>query len=273
MKTNTGRIDAVFDAGRYLCLVEFKLEKSAEAAVIFLLSEAGMKKFARLLILTLSLAALITLAAGAAPAAATDASAGAGSCDGWTALLEQYQDDPETNQLLFIKYKGNSKATAEFYVKKNGNWKRVFRSIAYVGLNGLGKEREGDKKTPTGIYNLTGGFGAAPDPGTTDSMPYVQVNEYMYLCADKEHYNQLIDIRDYPHECRGEHLIDSPTAYRYGMFLDYNKDNVYKKGSAIFLHCKGRNKYTSGCIALSENRMVQILKRVTKGAKICIYRK
>ena len=33
VKTNTGRIDAVFDAGRYLYLVEFKLEKSAEAAV------------------------------------------------------------------------------------------------------------------------------------------------------------------------------------------------------------------------------------------------
>ena len=57
------------------------------------------------------------------------------------------------------------------------------------------------------------------------------------------------------------------------MFLDFNKKRIYKKGSAIFLHCKGNHPYTGGCVAVGRARMVEILRNITPGAKICIYRK
>ena len=57
----------------------------------------------------------------------------------------------------------------------------------------------------------------------------------------------------------------------YALFIDYNKDCIYGKGSAIFLHCTGNYPYTLGCISLSEEHMVKIIRLVDSNARICIY--
>ena len=187
----------------------------------------------------------------------------------WERLLERYRTDPNVKQLVFVQYLGGSKAVLKLYVKTDGAWKEDMSCDANVGRNGIDKQREGDKRTPTGVFNLTSGYGIADDPGS--KLPYVKVNSYLYWCGDPQWYNQLIDIREHPHTCSGEHLIEYTTAYQYGMFLDYNPDNVYKKGAAIFLHVKSPNPYTSGCIAVDQDRMIYLLRNVEKGAKICIY--
>lgn len=189
----------------------------------------------------------------------------------WDKLLDKYLADEAVNQLVFVKYTGGTKADVMMYDKTDTGWNCVLECQGYVGKKGINKKKEGDKKTPSGVYNLTSGFGIKSDPGT--SMPYVKVNKYLYWCADKEHYNQLIDTREVPHKCHGEHLIKFVPHYNYGMFLDYNSSHTYKKGSAIFLHCTGSSKYTAGCIAVSEKNMIKILKNAEEGAKICIYRK
>lgn len=189
--------------------------------------------------------------------------------DRWDQLLEQYRDDAKTNQLVFVRYTGGSSAKVQMYQKSGRKWKRIVNCSGYVGSNGIGKTKEGDKKTPTGTFNLTQAFGIKADPGAGTS--YVQINQYLYWCGDQPYYNQLIDIRNHPHTCRGEHLIDYTPQYYYGMFLDYNKDCVYGKGSAIFLHCTGSNPYTAGCIAVSQENMIKIIQNAKSGAKICIY--
>lgn len=189
----------------------------------------------------------------------------------WRLLLDKYKGSKSVRQLIFVQYISGSKADVLMYKKANGKWKRILKCRGYVGRNGIDKVKEGDKKTPTGVYNLTSGFGIKKNPGTT--MPYVKVNKYLYWCGDKSHYNQLIDVRKTPHRCRGEHLINYVPRYNYGMFLDYNRKCIYKKGCAIFLHCTGRTPYTAGCIAVPEKNMIKILKNVKKGAKICIYKK
>ena len=187
----------------------------------------------------------------------------------WDALLARYREDAAVKQLVFVKYTGGSKAVLELYVKKDGTWTKDMSCDANVGRNGIDKQKEGDKRTPTGVFNLTSGYGIADDPGS--KLPYVKVNSNLYWCADPQWYNQLIDIREHPHTCSGEHLIEYTMAYQYGMFLDYNPDNVYKKGAAIFLHVKSPNPYTSGCIAVDRDRMIYLLRLVEPGAKICIY--
>ena len=189
----------------------------------------------------------------------------------WKKLLDTYRNDDAVQQLLFVEYKGNAKADVLLYQKEGTKWERILKCTGYVGKNGIDKKKQGDKKTPTGVYNLTSGFGIKSNPGTT--MPYVEVNKYQYWCADKKYYNQLVDVREVPHKCTGEHLIDYVPHYNYGMFLDFNKDCKYKKGAAIFLHCTGSTKYTSGCIAVSQKNMIKILQNVQEGAKICIYKK
>lgn len=187
----------------------------------------------------------------------------------WDDILDSYQNDDSINQLLFVKYTGGSKAKVILYNKDNGKWKKILSCSGEVGKNGIDKQREGDKKTPTGIFNLTHGFGIKKNPGT--KVPYVKVNSNLYWCGDQNYYNQLIDITEKPHHCTGEHLIDYTQCYAYGMFLDYNKECIPGKGSAIFLHCKGNSGYTAGCVAVSQENMIKILRSVEPGAKICIY--
>lgn len=189
--------------------------------------------------------------------------------DRWSKLLDKYYGSKKVKQLVFVKYTGGSKAKVMMYSKKAGGWECILECQGYVGQKGIDKRKEGDRKTPTGVFNLTEAFGIKANPGTM--MPYIDINKHLYWCADKEHYNQLIDVRETPHKCNGEHLIDYVPQYNYGMVVDYNSRNVYKKGSAIFLHCKGKNSYTLGCIAVSEKNMIKILKNAEPGTKICIY--
>lgn len=84
--------------------------------------------------------------------------------DKWTTLLQKYEKSKKVNQLIFVKYKGKSKANIVLYEKVNGKFKKVFGCIGYVGKNGIGKKREGDKKTPTGTYGFTKAFGIKKNP-------------------------------------------------------------------------------------------------------------
>lgn len=167
--------------------------------------------------------------------------------------------------------KGSDKNTESNSSIKTYKWEKVLSCKAYVGMNGIDKKKEGDRRTPTGVYTLNKAFGVKKDPGS--KMKYKKLNKHLYWCGDKEHYNQMIDIRDHPHSCRGEHLIEYTKQYAYAMAMDYNKDCTYGKGSAIFLHCFGYDSCTLGCVAVSEDNMKTILKTCGKNAKICIYKK
>lgn len=188
----------------------------------------------------------------------------------WDYLLERYKSNSKVKQLIFVKYKGNSKARVLLYQKKAGTWKKTLSCVGNVGKNGIGKKQEGDKKTPTGTFNLPMAFGIQRNPGT--KLPYTKVKSYHYWCSDPSYYNQLIDIRTHAHSCSGEHLINYRGYYDYGVFIDYNKEGIYPKGSAIFLHCQKRGESTSGCISVSKGNMKKILRSLSKGAKICIYK-
>ena len=189
----------------------------------------------------------------------------------WTRLIQKYEKSEKVNQLIFVKYKGNSKADIILYKKVNGKFKKVFACAGYVGKNGINKQREGDKKTPTGTYGFTKAFGIKSNPGS--EIKYIKLNSYLYWSADRKYYNQMIDIRKVKASRAGEHLIRYRPHYNYALAIDYNKKCIYKKGAAIFLHCTGSNPYTGGCVAVKEKYMKKIMKTVDKNAKICIYPK
>ena len=163
------------------------------------------------------------------------------------------------------------KADIILYKKANGKFKKVFTCAGYVGKNGIGKKREGDKKTPTGTYGFTKAFGIKKNPRS--KIKYIKLNKYHYWSGDRRYYNQMIDIRKVKASRSGEHLIDYKPHYNYALAIDYNKNCVYKKGSAIFLHCTGSNPYTGGCVAVKQKYMKKIMQTVDKNAKICIYPK
>lgn len=187
----------------------------------------------------------------------------------WETLMQQYQDNKNVDRLIFVKYKGGSRADFYMYKKNNNSWKQIIKCSAYIGKNGINKKIAGDMRTPTGNFWITMGFGIKKNPGT--KITYKKLNKYLYWSARKEDYNQLVDVRKFP-GVYGEHLIDYKPYYNYALAMDFNKKGVYPKGSAIFLHCTGKNKYTAGCIAIQEKYMKKVLKNVTNHTKICIYK-
>ena len=178
------------------------------------------------------------------------------------------------NQIVLVEHTGGSKATISLHEKKDGVWTQLSSTAGYVGKNGIGKTVEGDKKTPTGTYNLTTPFGIKDDPGA--QMPYTKVTKYHYWCgaSSSKYYNQLVDERtvDRKHTSSDEYLINYKGVYNYCLFIDYNASGEAHKGSCIFLHCKGKNKYTAGCVAVEESVMKQIVRWARDGAKIVIQR-
>ena len=175
-------------------------------------------------------------------------------------------------QIVLVEYKSGSNATLSVHEKKDGVWQQLLETPAYVGKNGIGKTKEGDKKTPVGTYNLTTPFGIKDDPGA--QMPYTKVTKYHYWCgaSSSKYYNQFCDSRVNGRSCTksDEHLIDYKGAYNYCMFIDYNAAGVAHKGSCIFLHCFSKNKYTAGCVAISEASMKKIVQWARPGVKIVI---
>lgn len=189
-------------------------------------------------------------------------------------FLKKYRIEPSVRQIILVAQSDTKVSDARlFLITKNaaGDWDEKLNCQAFLGKNGIDKTKEGDMRTPTGDFGMTMAFGAKDNPGSL--VPYTKLTNTMYLCGDKEYYNQFIDVSKVNHTCSGnsEHLISYIPQYNYALFFDYNKENVYGKGSAIFLHCFGKNPFTLGCVAVAEENMVEILKTIDKNARICIY--
>lgn len=178
----------------------------------------------------------------------------------------------QADQIVLVDYISGSRATLSIHEKRSGVWVQLYSCDAYVGRNGIGKTKEGDKKTPVGTFNLTTPFGIKADPGA--KMEYTQVNKYHYWCgtSGSEYYNQFIDMRKVNRKYTedDEYLINYKGEYDYCMFVDYNADGTEGKGSCIFLHCMGKNKYTAGCIAIPETAMQKVIQWAEPGTKIVI---
>ena len=212
----------------------------------------------------------------------------------WNDIKADYLDT-KTDRLIFVKYKGGSDATVEMWKKTSVPistdvmtttetteqptdsqyeymWEKIISCKASVGQNGINKKKQGDRKTPVGIYNITMAFGRKKSPGTA-GIAYTKVNQYHYWSTEKATYNTFIDVRTLGRtQMDGEHLINYNPWYNYSLALDYNKKCTYLKGSAIFLHCVGGGRTsTMGCIAISQKNMKSIVKNTTQHTKICIY--
>jgi len=148
--------------------------------------------------------------------------------------------------------------------KRGDNWQMTFEPLnAVIGKNGFapaGEKREGDGKTPSGIYPLkmTFGYGA----NITTKMPYRQAlaDDIWVDDPQADDYNQWTKIQE-TKAASYEMMKREDDQYKYGIVIEYNTDRVIKgNGSAIFLHIwKGEGIPTAGCVALSEEDIIKIL--------------
>lgn len=169
------------------------------------------------------------------------------------------------DQLITVNSNGMT-ATVSFYEKQNNSWVKsaIESEEGFVGNMGVSIEAsESSSYTPKGLYSLGTAFGIMPNPGT--SMDYFNVTEDDYWVDDpnSQYYNQHVKGTENSDWSSAEHLIDSDPNYNYAVFIEYNTQPVVPgKGSAFFMHVG--NMATSGCVAVSEGKMVETLKWLNK---------
>lgn len=176
--------------------------------------------------------------------------------------------------------------------KVNNKWITIMETDGFIGKNGLGKEREGDLKTPIGLYDIGIAFGT--ENNITTKLDYYKLDENMYWVCDpnSKYYNQIVDCSKFKKydeknleqingkgeinlkkdwdDSKTEHLIEEDIAYKYALEIKYNKEAIPAKGSAIFLHCI-KNGPTAGCVSINKDSMKFVLENINRDAKIYIY--
>ena len=190
----------------------------------------------------------------------------------WDYLLDKYRNDNSAKELIFVKYKNYSYADVFLYVKNKSDWECVLKCDGYLSRKGIGDANVASDRTPEGDFKVSIAYGIKPNPGNLN-IDYLQATEGIYCCGDQgPYYNKIINAKELNHDCKdGEHLIEYPDAYSYGLWFDYNKKCEYQKGFAFLFHCKGNYNYTDGCISVSEENMLKILKKLHPNARLCIY--
>lgn len=180
----------------------------------------------------------------------------------------------ETDKLILVVGQGGADISVSYHLKtEDGSWKTEFTAGGVCGRNGMSNDKkEGDGKTPVGVYQFNLAFGIQDDPGSI--LPYHKVtkNDYWVDDSSSRHYNKLVDAAKVKKDWKSaEKLINIQPYYDYGLSLTYNEDCVPGKGSAIFLHCTTPDyKGSSGCVCIPPENMVQLLKSVDEKTKIVI---
>jgi L,D-peptidoglycan transpeptidase YkuD (ErfK/YbiS/YcfS/YnhG family) len=184
------------------------------------------------------------------------------------ALLAPYEDKVgQSTQMILVREKRclfSSRYYAYTLQKDHDHWKLASGPMeAAIGTNGFAlpdEKREGDGKTPSGIFSLKRTFGY--DKNVKTKMPYRQASEEDLWVDDPNapDYNQWVRQGETT-AASYEKMKREDDQYKYGIVIEYNTDPVIKgHGSAIFFHVwKGRDSPTAGCVAVSEEDIIRIL--------------
>ncbi|MGA2108533.1 MAG: L,D-transpeptidase family protein [Syntrophorhabdales bacterium] len=159
---------------------------------------------------------------------------------------------------------GEVSAIASGLERQGRTWTRVFGPYSAVigraGFAAPGEKREGDGKTPSGIFPLEEAFGYGER--IASAMPYRRIEEGDVWVNDPA----SLDYNRWAKKGRTlalsfEEMRRKDGLYRIGVVIGYNRNPVKKGlGSAIFLHpWRGKGTATSGCVAMAEEDLLRIL--------------
>lgn len=167
--------------------------------------------------------------------------------------------------VVFNKLSESPTATLVALKKKKNDWVAVASPmLAGIGRKGFadpGTKREGDQKSPSGLFELGQLF--CYDNNVETKMPFLQSSPDDKWIDDP-------DSDDYNRHVRGEtgsrsyeKLLLNGNDYRYCMVIEYNTQPVIKgNGSAIFMHLSEGTSINSsaGCVVLTQSDMERLLK-------------
>ena len=171
----------------------------------------------------------------------------------------------ETQQAVFVQSNPENKIEAfiSTWERKENVWREVFEPMQTVigrnGLASLSEKREGDGRTPSGVYSLKRAFGYGETISTGLSYKQVTENDFWVDDPQSQQYNQW--VQGQPQAASFERLKREDDLYKYGIVIEYNTEPIESgKGSAIFIHIwRNPQSPTAGCVALSEENLLKLL--------------
>jgi D-alanyl-D-alanine dipeptidase len=134
---------------------------------------------------------------------------------------------------------------------------------APVGRSGPAK-REGDGKSPAGVFALRGSFGYAKTASST--LPYQAVTGD-WKCVDdpqSKHYNAILDKRTTTIDWKSaEEMRRKDDLYKWGVDVAHNPRATPGGGSCIFLHVwRDADSATVGCTAMEAQVLERLISRI-----------
>jgi len=126
-------------------------------------------------------------------------------------------------------------------------------------------KREGDGKSPAGVFPLGTAFGFAPaDSARWVKLPWLQLVSTTECVDDTAsvHYTNILDRGAVPRvDWSSSERMRSIGVYRVGAVIAYNEAPPVKgRGSCVFFHVwGGPASHTAGCTAMDEGEMTRLL--------------
>ncbi len=130
-------------------------------------------------------------------------------------------------------------------------------------------KREGDDRSPAGVFRIGEAFGYAAHADT--ALPYraLSASDYCMDASDSPLYNRIVDanvagaaaVQGSTEPMRRDLHVDGDQRYRLGFVIEHNTQATAHSGSCIFAHLwKSPSVPTSGCTAMSPAVMETVLR-------------
>ncbi len=203
---------------------------------------------------------------------------------------------PELGQLLVSvtpAWSANQGVLLRFERDSGSNWRQVGSSHGVaigIGSSGMAwtfgsghlpaPKREGDLKSPAGIFQLGDAFGKAADPireavPGEDRIAY-HVSNPQSICVDAPshpRYNTILWDGWVPGDSPASHekMLRDDTLYDLGIEIRHNQDPVRPgMGSCIFMHLREKSTgTTAGCTAMDSASLHEVVRwiRPSRGVR------
>lgn len=173
-------------------------------------------------------------------------------------------------QVVVVASSG-SRATVRACTRSGGRYLTALGPYSgHVGAKGVSaSKREGDLRTPAGVFPLRGGFGARSDPGLrVGSWLRVDSRDVWVDDPSSSLYNTHQRAPASGRWSSAEPMLNTP-AYDYAQVIGYNEARTPGRGSAIFLHVD-LGQGTAGCVSLPRSALLAVLRWERSGAVIAI---
>jgi zinc D-Ala-D-Ala dipeptidase len=202
---------------------------------------------------------------------------------GFLVMLTLVTQPREARQLVLVKTGGWEavEGVLQRYQRRGPGWSAVGEAIpVVVGRNGMAwgrglhdthpgpgpVKKEGDGKSPAGIFPLSSAFGyASPNEATEVKLPFIQARPTTECVDDAKsvNYNRILDRLQIsiPDWSSAEQMRRPDELYRWGVVVDHNVAPTQAgAGSCIFLHIwEGPAAGTAGCTAMEAAQMERLI--------------